>query len=347
MHWITAQDLDTPSSPYAEEAVQAASYILWQLSGRKFSGVKTTTEIYRPTPPSVINTYPLSVAGGMTNVRCGKCGSIHTLWLRNRPVHGIVELTINGAVLPPSAYLLVDSNRVIPASPSACWGGTVSDIVVTYTYGAAVPAAGILAAKELANQIIYYATNDDRCRLPDRVTSISRQGVSWTIIDPQDFLDKGRTGMYLVDLFLKTVNPTGSRVRSRVFSPDQPRAGKIKRPTPNVAAGTFTINALRGDPFTTTLGFAGEDTIIVQITAHSGQSWEIPQRMLTRNETTGVWSIVGTLPQDTSLVPNKALIDVYGIDGKAITHLATNTIVRTGLTGVGDNYADAYGDSYN
>ena len=47
--------------------------------------------------------------------------------------------------------------------------------------------------------------------------------MSWTLLDPQDFLDKGRTGIYQVDLFLRTVNPDGARLRARVFSPDIPR----------------------------------------------------------------------------------------------------------------------------
>jgi hypothetical protein len=343
MYWITAQDLDSPSSPYAEEAVQAASYILWQLSGRRFAGLSTSTEIYRSTPSSLDDIIALSVSGGMVNVRCSGCGATHCVWLRQRPVRDIVELTVDGAVVPSNKYILLDRNRIVPSSPTTCWGTSTADIVVTYTHGAEVPAAGLLAAKELANQILYSASNDDRCRLPDRVTSISRQGVSWTIIDPQDFLDKGRTGLYLVDLFLKTVNPTGSRVRARVFSPDIRTAGKIARPVPNQPSGSvLTVTALRGDPFTTVLGYATEDVIVVQITAHSGASWEIPQRMLVRNGTTGIWSLVGTLPQDTSLVPNKALIDVFGVDGTAITHLSTRTIFRAGSTSDGDNYSDPY-----
>ena len=43
------------------------------------------------------------------------------------------------------------------------------------------------------------------CALPDRVTSITRQGVSWTVLDPQDFLNQGRTGMARVDAWLSPV----------------------------------------------------------------------------------------------------------------------------------------------
>lgn len=336
MRWITDQDLDTPSSPYANEAIESASYILWQLSGRKFSGIKTISEIYRQNPIPLDKMYAYSVPGsGMINTRCRKCGHVHTLWLRNRPVHNIVRLEMNNKELDPSEYILLDSNRLVPTSPYMCWGGSLQDFVVTYTYGIEVPAPGILAARELANQILYSATNDDRCRLPDRVTSINRQGVSWTIIDPQDFLDKGRTGMYLVDLFLKTVNPTGSRARPRVFNPDTPTAGKLSRPRTQTSGDSVIIEASKGNPFTYVLGFPEYDHIVVQVSAHNKESWEIPSRMIGKNQTTYDWEINGTLPSDTSLVPDKATMDVYAVsDSGALIHVSTGTIVRTVQTAV-------------
>jgi hypothetical protein len=38
--------------------------------------------------------------------------------------------------------------------------------------------------------------------------------------------------MYAVDLFLKTANPDKARARSRVFTPDQPRARRIQGESP-------------------------------------------------------------------------------------------------------------------
>jgi hypothetical protein len=51
--------------------------------------------------------------------------------------------------------------------------------------------------------------------------------VTYTVLDSQDFIDDLRTGVYAVDLFLKTANPDKARARSRVFSPDTPRARRI------------------------------------------------------------------------------------------------------------------------
>jgi hypothetical protein len=46
------------------------------------------------------------------------------------------------------------------------------------------------------------------CALPERVTNVTRQGVSWTILDPQDFYDKKMTGMARVDNWLNAVRLT-------------------------------------------------------------------------------------------------------------------------------------------
>ena len=52
------------------------------------------------------------------------------------------------------------------------------------------------------------AAQGNPCALPERITSVTRQGVSWTVLDPQDFLDKGYTGMSRVDHWLAAVKPT-------------------------------------------------------------------------------------------------------------------------------------------
>jgi len=49
------------------------------------------------------------------------------------------------------------------------------------------------------------AATGQKCALPERITNVTRQGVSWTILDPQDFMDKGFTGMARVDNWLVPV----------------------------------------------------------------------------------------------------------------------------------------------
>jgi hypothetical protein len=95
-----------------------------------------------------------------------------------------------------------------------------------------------MAAKTFAIELIKLWSGDD-CALPDRVTSVSRQGVSYTILDNQDFLENMRIGIYEIDLFLKTANPVKALAPSKVFSPDMPRA---RRAAPSRAV-TLTPSA--------------------------------------------------------------------------------------------------------
>jgi hypothetical protein len=235
--WTTVDRLTDQDSPYAEEAVQSASYIMWLLSGRKFGGVFTTTETYCQnyeygyiTAGRLnIGTLPYhqaapEIANGEIRNVCGDCGGCsHTVRLRGAPVVNVLSVVRGSSEIPLDQLVIVDRGRIAPADSHRCWGGC-DDVVVTYQYGSFPPITGVHAATALADQYIWAATGDTRCTLPSRVTSISRQGVSWTLLDNQDFLDKGRTGIYAVDLFLTSVNPDRARNRPRVFTPDTLKA---------------------------------------------------------------------------------------------------------------------------
>jgi hypothetical protein len=88
---------------------------------------------------------------------------------------------------------------------------------IEYEYGSEAPPDICRAINQLAQEFARADAGLD-CALPERVTSVSREGVSWTLIDPQDFLDHGRTGIYFVDLVLKAYS--GSASRTEIFSPE-------------------------------------------------------------------------------------------------------------------------------
>lgn len=244
--WTEVEDLGTyATSIYAYDAVKTASYLLWGMSGRKFTGITTITERYTATyDPFIMNgvsslTYsPVLIDGSVRNIPIGGFGrytnhdyladgtsSLSRLRLRGRKVIKIHVLKDEfGTIVDPSQYYLVDSSTV-QATSGAQW--TPNNIEVTYTYGSPPPTAGKAAARLLAIELVKLYENDDTCALPQRVTTIARQGVSYTLLDSQDFIDELRTGMYAVDLFLKTANPDKARARSRVFSADTPRARRL------------------------------------------------------------------------------------------------------------------------
>lgn len=230
--WITGDDLDDPTNPDAAEAALAASTLLYQLSGRKYGGSYEVVEFYEP--PSECSGIDMSryfeLAQARAHHRLG-CDyhRRHRLQLRRTPVHTVSEVVVNWEtehrVVDSDEYQVVDRKWLRPTI-DATWT-PCSNLQVTYTGGARVPAAGVRAARILGNELLKARCGDDSCALPDRVTSISRQGVTFTVLDPQDFLKEGRTGLYEVDLFLGATNPDGARKRSRVFSPDLPRASRV------------------------------------------------------------------------------------------------------------------------
>ena len=238
--WISVDDLEDPTSPHAAEAVSAASFVLFNLSGRKYSGVHTTTEVYCQIGldgqghvyPSTLNpggggarVYPTLWDGQIINQiggSCGTCGCPHLIRLRGTPVLSVQALSVGARSFADDEITVYDYSY-IAAGSGRCWS-SCDDVTVTYTYGSPPPSMGKIAARAMANQYVWAMADDDRCALPQRVTQVSRQGMSWTLLDPQTFLSEGLTGIYQVDLFLRTVNPDKARMRARVFSPDIPRA---------------------------------------------------------------------------------------------------------------------------
>lgn len=228
--WLTVADLgpEWETSEYAEEAVKSASYLMWALSGRKYTGTTTVTERYvRFTP--LINTRLLQEAA-IINSRINKALQIVEPWvmaetrirLRGQPVREVLSVrNVGGEIVSPDSYFVVD-HAMIQFSKGALI--VPADIEVSYTYGSTIPPLGKMAARRVAIEFVKLWEGDDDCALPDRVTSISRQGVSYTVLDTQDFIQEMRLGIYEIDLFLKTVNPNKAQKRAKVFSPDIPMA---------------------------------------------------------------------------------------------------------------------------
>ena len=247
--WVTPEELgEFAETEFSYEAAKSASYLMWALSGRKYSGITTVTERYICAGrtyrfgPSTKNTDAILMDGTVYNIFSDNLDfyediasdgttSSSRIRLRGRPVTKIHTIRNRlGQVIDPSQYYLVD-NSTIHAVTGVKW--TACNVEVTYTYGIEPPTLGKMAARTLAIEFVKLYNNDDDCALPQRVTSISRQGVSYTLLDSQDFINEMRTGIYAVDLFLKSVNPDRAKNKARVFSPDIPRA---RRNTPKPLA---------------------------------------------------------------------------------------------------------------
>jgi len=144
--------------------------------------------------------------------------------LTGRPVIDVDSVT-DPAGRPVPFDVIVNRSALLlsPQAPTLrsawCFSGPAY-VEVTYLCGVyELPVAVQEAIDVLAGELLL-ASSGQPCSLPQRITSVTRQGVSWTVLDPQDFLDQGRTGLYQVDLVLSTYNAAGAKARARVFSPE-------------------------------------------------------------------------------------------------------------------------------
>lgn len=239
---ITAtQDLAYP--------ILVASDILWRLSGRQFGGLCALT--VRPCSsyagggegyPTNVGLgewtewgWPLwSIGGCACNSprECG-CARLSEIKLGASPIAYVSQVLVDGIVLPASSYRVDDRRWLVrladPDGTAQSWPccqslelptTAVGTFAVTFTAGEPPPPSGVMAATDLACQIGLACAGSTACKLPQRLQSLTRQGVSASFYDPQNFLTEGRTGLYLVDLFLQATNPHRLERRSAVISPD-------------------------------------------------------------------------------------------------------------------------------
>jgi hypothetical protein len=225
-------------------AAMAATEVLWALSGRRFDECEVTLLPCRDDEcasmgdpwggcgswggsgwytPALIDGqwYNLGCAGGCQG-GCS-CNTVQQFTLPG-PVARIVEIVIDGDVVPTGSYVLYNARYVVRVDgdtwplcndPPGSWTATVR-------YGHEVPQLGILAATELMCEFVKACTPGEVCRLPVNVTAQTRQGISQQFIDTRQLIEKGFVGLYLSDLFIQTFNPGHLRGRPRAYNPDAP-----------------------------------------------------------------------------------------------------------------------------
>lgn len=145
--------------------------------------------------------------------------------LTGRPVYSVESVTDHsGAEVPyevsGSGVVVLSRYRTVVLGAQPC-SPFENYLEVEYTYGLSQLPTAVSRAVEVLAAEMQASVDGKPCRLPDRVTSVNRQGVSWTLIDPQDFLLDGRTGLYEVDLVLSAYSGgSRARARARTFSPE-------------------------------------------------------------------------------------------------------------------------------
>jgi len=240
-----------------DNASLVASQILWAITGRQFGTCQVSLRPCRLCSdpcclPSFTNYaydgygygnypyYPFHQEDGTwVNKSCGcqnncSCKDLCIVQLPY-PVCTVDEVKVDGVILPASEYKVIDFEQLIytPSAtgtplPNNCFpycndltkpDTEVGTWSVTLTYGRPVPELVLLGAAEMACEIIKSCVNKP-CRLPQRISSVTRQGVSVSFLDTMDFLSEGLTGLYFVDLAARVYNPRRLARRPAVFSPD-------------------------------------------------------------------------------------------------------------------------------
>ena len=225
--WITAADTQSPSGAMTESAIEAACWILYKLTAEKYPGITERHEWYGREGNCVTclggfiegSEYFQSTFSFHGHVWYSS-PEVRRIRLRGYPVRTVDFVKYNGETLDPTSYR-IENKKYLVRADNLCWNTDIG-IEISYTAGIAPPEAGRQAAIRLANEFILANTDPDACALPERVTSISRQGVDYTLLDAQDFLQNGRTGIYEIDIFIKAANPTNAKKKPRVFSVDLP-----------------------------------------------------------------------------------------------------------------------------
>lgn len=217
-----------------------AKWFLWSWTKRMFG---TTTSVLRPDedcdraptyvqlPP--VLTWPL-VCGRCKQCGCS-CDSLTVLWI-STPVEEVTRIVIEGVELDSSAYRLEGSHRVVRTDgeswPDFQDGSVTMDDPdgwgIEVVVGSTVPTGGRIAAGILACELAKAACNDKDCKLPQRVQSITRQGVAMTMLDDFEGLQKGRTGIWLIDSWVASINDVP--MSATVTNPDLWLAGRTTQP---------------------------------------------------------------------------------------------------------------------
>ena len=254
----------------AESAVMATD-ILYELSGKQFTGDCGPVTIRPVARPKNVDGRPFLADGGSWGFAAswgasswyglGEGGvvthfgdsSLPELPLGVFPVRKIIEVKIDGVVIPgpynpatqTGEWELRDFKTLVRIRPTASsvpterWGWPVNQIQalpdtqqgtfsVTYTFGQDCGTGGRLSARLLA-EVFALPRFGDSSTIPQRVTSVNRQGITAIVADPLDILNKGSTGIYAIDAWLLAVNPTKARQQSVVWSPDIAKVRRVGR----------------------------------------------------------------------------------------------------------------------
>jgi hypothetical protein len=201
------------------DAIEDASLVLYYLTGKQFAGTCRTT--IRPS--------------------CFKqgchCCTPHQINLGVWPVTDLISVRYQGTTYTGTElddtfhindwhYIARNDNEPLLNGNQWAEAGSADDntndgyvFEVTVDHGIQIPNLLKRATRDLACQFVSVCC-DKPCKLPERVTSVSRVGVAFDVASVTDLLAQGRTGLYTVDLAIQTFNPSKLQSPSFAWHPE-------------------------------------------------------------------------------------------------------------------------------
>jgi hypothetical protein len=218
-----------------------ATDVLWSATARRWRGASLAGQaVLRAAPPRAGEGNGWDWHPSWGHCACyGGAGLLGPIWrgvsqhhepVKVRLPHGdvtaVTSVTIDGATFTSwrldGPYLVRTDGRG--------WPECHDRSIVTYTYGKPPPRGGVAAVVTLAVELgkaAYDGDADVTCRLPERTRSVSRQGITMEVVDPQEYLADGLTGISEIDMWIRAANPSGRRQTATAWSPDIARARRF------------------------------------------------------------------------------------------------------------------------
>lgn len=236
--------------PHARDfAVDAAALVVWAATGRRYGLCEVEVLPCNPRPALPLwETFPVAggragydpwgavneqagpvLQGGTWRNTCGggcRCRATCEVPLPG-PVATVLDVTVDGEVVPLSAVQVHNRNLLV-RTDGDCWptctvfDAEVPGFVVGYELGQRIP-TGIQRAFEMLTCEYAQLCAGGVCRLPGRLTSLTRQGIEVQVEQvTTDQAKRLRTGIKLVDDLIDADNPHALTTAPTVMSPDLP-----------------------------------------------------------------------------------------------------------------------------
>jgi hypothetical protein len=207
--------------PRILDAIEDASLIMFYLTGKQFYGTCET----RVRPPCL---------SGSCGCGCTPFQVDLGLWPVTELISVVYEgVTYTGTDLTDTFH--VNNYRHLarrdgqPFTSGNQWAvaGSTQDnaddgyvFEVTVNHGIKIPRLLARATRAMAGQFIS-ACCGKKCALPERVTSVTRSGITMDVASTTDMLRNGKTGIYEVDLAIQVFNPSKLQSPSFIFIPNK------------------------------------------------------------------------------------------------------------------------------